>query len=95
MRLAALLGVEPVDEQDAVEVVGLVLHAARQQVGALDGDRLAVRVEAAGDDLHGARGVEAQARAATGSPPAPSCSSSPRVEVGVDQVAEDAVDVSR
>ena len=40
-------GVEPVDEQDAVEVVGLVLDAAGQLLGALDDDRLAVHVEPA------------------------------------------------
>src|SRR5216684_1918774 len=32
----ALLRVEPVDEQHAVEMVGLVLHATRQLPGALD-----------------------------------------------------------
>ena len=41
-------------------MVGLVLHRPRQQVGALDGDRLAERVAAAGHDLHRARGVEPQ-----------------------------------
>ena len=41
--------VEPVDEQDAVQVVGLVLDAAGQQLGALERHRLAVHVEALGD----------------------------------------------
>ena len=45
-RELALLAVQPVDEQHAVQVVGLVLEAAGQQVGALEGDRLAVHVEA-------------------------------------------------
>src|ERR1700733_8966769 len=49
-RLLTLLGVHPVDEQDPVQVVGLVLDAAREQFRALDGDRLAVHIEALGHD---------------------------------------------
>ena len=47
--LAGLV-VEPVDEEHAVEVVGLVLDGAGEQLGALDRDRLAVHVEPLGDD---------------------------------------------
>src|SRR5712691_9555669 len=46
----ALLLAHPVDEQDAVQVVGLVLHAAGEQLGALDRDRLTMHVEALSDD---------------------------------------------
>ena len=90
-RLAALLGVEPVDEQDAVEVVGLVLHRPRQQVGALDGDRLAERVPAAGDDLHRPRGVEAQPGQRQ-APLRPGLLLVAEGEVGVDEVADGPVD---
>src|SRR5215475_7474514 len=45
-RELALFGVQPVDEQDAVEVVGLVLDAAGEQFAALDAHRVAVHVEA-------------------------------------------------
>src|SRR6266508_6273638 len=44
----ALLAVQPVDEQYAVQVVGLVLHAAAEQLGALDGHRVTVHVESLG-----------------------------------------------
>ena len=61
-RGLAGLPVEPVDEQDPVEVVGLVLHAAGQQVAALDGHRLAVHVLALGHHPQGPPGVEVEAR---------------------------------
>src|SRR5215469_16979851 len=48
----ALRRVEAVDEQNSVQVVGLVLHAARELPGSLQSDRLAVHVEA-----HGHRAV--------------------------------------
>src|SRR4051794_271321 len=44
----ALLAVHAVDEQDAVEVVGLVLDAAGQQLRSLEHDRLAEHVLALG-----------------------------------------------
>jgi hypothetical protein len=53
-------GVEPVDEQHAVEVVGLVLHAASEVCGALDRDRVAVHVLAVGHDVGLAPAVEGQ-----------------------------------
>ena len=42
-------------------MVGLVLDAPGQQLGALDHDRLAVHVRALGDDAQGPLGVEGQA----------------------------------
>src|SRR5215469_6299346 len=60
-RELTLLLVKPVDEQDAVEVVGLVLDAAREQFGALDSHGVAVHVEPGGDDPGGARRGELKA----------------------------------
>src|SRR5215469_12624835 len=60
-RELALLLVEPVDEQDAVEVVGLVLYAAGEQLAALDRHRVAVHVEPGSDDPWRARRREHQA----------------------------------
>src|SRR5690606_9215408 len=48
-ELGATLGVESVDEQAAVEVVGLVLEAAGHEALAADLQRLAAHVEAARD----------------------------------------------
>src|SRR3954454_11219153 len=48
----ALLAVEAVDEEHAVEVVGLVLYAAGQQGAALDRDRVPELVLALGDHPH-------------------------------------------
>src|SRR5262249_15375591 len=45
---------EPVGEQHAVQVVGLVLYGARQEAGDLTLERLAVLVEAAQAQFHGA-----------------------------------------
>ena len=59
--LLAVWRVEAVEEQHPVEVVGLVLDGTGQQVGALDGDRLAVHVEAAGDHGQRALAVDGQA----------------------------------
>ena len=42
--------IEPVDEQDPVEVVGLVGKAPSQALGPLDAQRLTVLVEPLGDD---------------------------------------------
>lgn len=50
-------GVEPIDEEYAVEMVGLVLQGAGQIVAALDRHRLAVHVEPLGDDETGALAV--------------------------------------
>src|ERR1700691_4985126 len=61
-RELALLPVQPVDEQDAVQVVGLVLHAAGAQFGAVDRDRVAEHVEPGGDDTRRARGRVLQTR---------------------------------
>src|SRR5204863_523249 len=55
------LGVEPVDEQHAVEVVDLVLHAPGEQVATLDGHRVAVHVLAVRDDVLLAAAVEGEA----------------------------------
>src|SRR3954451_10491373 len=52
-RRLALAGVHPVDEQHAVQVVGLVLDAAGEQFGALDGHRVAVHVEPLGHHAPG------------------------------------------
>ena len=53
--------VEPVDEQDAVEVVGLVLDRAGQQLRALDADRVAVHVPAGRDHVQVPAAVPAEA----------------------------------
>ena len=45
-RLAAHLGLDPVEEQHAVEVVDLVLDHAGEEVVALEHDLVAVEVEA-------------------------------------------------
>ena len=60
-RRGAGLGVETVDEQDAVEVVGLVLDGAGQQVRALDAHRVAVHVPAGGDHVQVPAAVAAEA----------------------------------
>src|SRR5512144_1511618 len=49
-RELALVAVHAVDEEDPVEVVGLVLDRAGEQLAALDRDRLPVQVESLGDD---------------------------------------------
>src|SRR3712207_6630465 len=61
-RALAGLRVEPLDEEHPVEVVGLVLDRAGQQVGPLHHERLSVHVEAAGDDLTGSTAVEREVR---------------------------------
>jgi hypothetical protein len=69
------LGVEPVDEQHAVEVVGLVLDARASRSLPATGDRVAVDVLAVRDDVllaHAVEGQVGQRQAALG----PSCSSS-------------------
>ena len=53
--------VEPVDEQHAVQVIGLMLDAAGQLTGALQGDRLPVHVEALGHHAVGPLGGEDEA----------------------------------
>ena len=68
-RPLAGVGVEPVEEQHAVEVVGLVLHAAGHQAGADDLQRVAVLVEALRDDVHAGASCRSTARGWTGSPP--------------------------
>ena len=67
-RLAADVGLEPVEEQHAVEVVDLVLDHAGEQVVAFEHDLVAVEVEAAHRDALGPHDLEAEARAPTGSP---------------------------
>ena len=76
----------------AHEVVGLVLHGPCEQVGALDGRRLAVHRPPAGDDLHRTGGLEVQ----TGQRQAAlevALLVLTEAEVGVDEVPDDAVDV--
>src|SRR3954470_14970693 len=60
-RQLALLAFEPVDEEDAVQVIGLVLHAAGQQLGALDRDGFTVHVRSFGDHAPGPLGREREA----------------------------------
>ena len=87
------LGVEPVDEQHAVEVVGLVLDAAGEQVAALDRDRVAVDVLAVRDDVllaHAVEGEVGQRQAALG---AVLLLVAREVQHRVDEVAERVVDV--
>src|SRR5260370_9079642 len=49
-RQLALVGIETVNEQHAIQMIGLVLHAPREHSAPLKGDRLAVHVETLGDD---------------------------------------------
>src|SRR5215469_13922771 len=51
-RILAALPGEPVDEQDAAQVVGLVLQGPGQFAGAGDRDRVAVTVDAGDDGVH-------------------------------------------
>ena len=67
-RRAADVGLEPVEQQHAVEVVDLVLDHAGEQVVALEHDLLAVEVDAAHRDPLGAHDLELEARAPRGSP---------------------------
>jgi hypothetical protein len=60
-RELALLLIHPVNEQDAIQVVGLMLDAPGEQFGALDHDRLAVHVEALSDGARRPRGRELEA----------------------------------
>ncbi|GAA3439066.1 hypothetical protein GCM10018954_086860 [Kutzneria kofuensis] len=69
---AAASGVHAVDEQHAVEVVGLVLEAAGQLAGADDLQRVAVHGVALGDDVETALGVEVEA-GMDRQPSGPSC----------------------
>jgi hypothetical protein len=85
-RGAACLPIEAVDEQDPVEVVGLVLDRAGEEVRALDDDRLAVHVEPVGDDAAGPEAVDrepGQGQAALGTV----LDLLGEPELGVDQVA--------
>ena len=66
--LALLLG-QPVDVDDAVEVVDLVLQAARGHAGRLDRDRLAVRRRRRRPGPGRRAAARRRARAPTGSPP--------------------------
>src|SRR5215469_13121598 len=52
--------VEPVDEQHAVQVIRLMLHAPGQVTGALQGDRLPVHIEALGYHAVGPFGGEGE-----------------------------------
>ncbi len=91
-RGLAGLGVQPVDEQHPVEVVGLVLDRPGEQLGALDRHRLAVHVEALGDHRQGALAVVGQlgkGQAALGAV----LDLLRQVEHRVDQVADLVVDV--
>ncbi len=85
---AAGIAVEAVDEQHAVEMVGLMLDAARHHLAALDGDRLAVHVHALGDDVQVSLAVEVEA----GNGQAPLLAVlllvSDQVDLGIDQVSE-------
>src|ERR1700744_1321721 len=56
-----LLWVQPVDEQHAVQVIGLVLEAAGHPLGALQRDRVPVHVEPLGHRAPGPFGREGQA----------------------------------
>ena len=97
-RIASMAGplrrrVEPVDEQDAVEVVGLVLHAPGEQVAALDRDRVAVLVLAVRDDVAPCARSRRSGRAATGSPRRRPVLVVREVQHRVHQVTDLAVDV--
>src|ERR1035437_8532361 len=84
--------VHPVDEQDAVEVVGLVLDAACQQLRSLTHDRLAMLVEALGHHAQRTGGVNEDA----GEGQAPLLALlhlRGEVEAGVDQVTQLVIDV--
>ena len=52
-RLLALVLVQPLHQQDPVEVVELVLEDPALQLGGLDGDLVAVEIEA--DEVHRVR----------------------------------------
>ena len=60
-RLAARVGLEPVEHQHAVEVVDLVLDHAGEQLVALDHDLVAVEVEAPHRDELGPHDLEREA----------------------------------
>ena len=52
---------EPIDEDDPVEVIGLMLNATGEQVTARNHQRLPVHVHALGHEAVGAFGVEFEA----------------------------------
>jgi len=90
-RFAPSLWVQSVDEEDSIKVVGLVLNATRQQVAALDDDRLPVHVHSLGYDTHRALRVESE----PGKGEAPLFAIlyvGREVEVGVDEVADIIID---
>src|SRR5262245_66426978 len=58
---AADLGLEPVEQQHAVEMVDLVLDHAREQLVALEHDLVPVEVEAAHGDVFRAHDLEVEA----------------------------------
>ena len=49
-RFLTRLRVESIDEHDAVEVIGFMLHAPREQVAPLERYRLPMHVHALGDN---------------------------------------------
>lgn len=52
--------VQSINENDAVEVVGLMLHASRKKVTALNDHRFTVHVHSSGYDATGPSGVKRQ-----------------------------------
>src|SRR3954447_10135740 len=92
-RELALLRTHPVDEQDAVEVVDLVLDATRHQLGAFNRDGVAVHVETARDDTHMPGRRERQAREGQTPLVAVLLLVALQADDGVDEVADDFLDV--
>ena len=68
-RLLALVLLEPLEQQDPVEVVELVLEDSSEQLVGLDGDLVSLEVEADEVDLASAGRSASAARGPTGSPP--------------------------
>jgi hypothetical protein len=92
--LLAGRGLESVDEDDAIEVIRLVLHAACQQVAALKRHRLTVHGEPRGHDPLCATGIEGQA--GQGEAPLLAILGLTRqLELGIDQVPDDVIDPIR
>ena len=59
-RLAPGLWIKLVDEEDSVEVIGLMLDATRQQIAAFDDDRFSVHIHALRHDAQGTLRVEGE-----------------------------------
>src|SRR6056297_520414 len=59
-RFLTGLRIESIDEHDSIEMVGLMLYAPRQQIAALQRDRLSVHVHALGHHSLGALAFEGE-----------------------------------